>query len=247
MAFQTIVKVMLSFFVLYTYGDPIEIPKELSEETARNSIISSIVKTYVPKQFQQEIETISSALYEQVKTSKSCRTDVCFTLESTSNITPSQFDLQKVFSALMGVIASADEKNRFSAVQYVNVTLAITPQTQDINGFVSAIESSVYINDTESNLVAALTYCASELLHSRQGNKQKIIALGTGSSTVGFEPRFVYEQITSEGISFLGVSTGGQIRNLSPIVDTKSNPIIWLRKFKHLVMALKKSTSFICS
>lgn len=130
-----------------------------------------------------------------------CNVNICFAMDGSDTITWEIYERQKSFVGNIVRLINRRQGVSYAAVQYGISNHAVSPLTQDVNGFLSALAGSTPVREAGSFVTAGLNYCFGELQRVAAG-KKKIVLLGDGRRTIGSDP--------GERAS-LFFSTGGEV------------------------------------
>lgn len=169
------------------------------ESWEMNAIVQEDIATNVTRL------TELRALRQNVR-DRGCDINLCFAIDGSGSVTPAQFQKQKDFVDLIINILTTDEPGNFCAVQYGTSLRSISPLTRRKNRFVRKLDRSRQVGGL-SNIAGALGYTGFQL-RPRKEDANKLIVLGDGFNSIGFEPRKVARQVLEEGISICAVAVG---------------------------------------
>lgn len=137
-----------------------------------------------------------------------CNVHVCFAMEGSDTITWGTYQRQKSFVGnVVRLISRRHGSSAFAAVQYGISNHAVSPLTEDVSGFLTALAVSSPVREQGSFVSAGLNYCFGELQHVAVGRK-KIVLLGDGRRTIGSDPGDRANLFFSTGGEVLVVGVG---------------------------------------
>eukprot|EP00737_Agarophyton_chilense_P003617 gb/GEZJ01004286.1/.p1 GENE.gb/GEZJ01004286.1/~~gb/GEZJ01004286.1/.p1 ORF type:complete len:223 (-),score=29.13 gb/GEZJ01004286.1/:157-825(-) len=119
--------------------------------------------------------------------SKGCNANVCFALDGSGSMTPSDFQLQKEFVQDVVSIIATDNDVEFAAVQYGLDNSPISPLGKGDANFLTRIDQAEFLNALTTFMGAGIVYCDFEL-SARENELAKIVVIGDGRDNFGGDP-----------------------------------------------------------
>lgn len=172
------------------------------------------------------------SLKSQIQGSGSCsKTRICFALDGSGSISPSEYSLQIKFAETIASIISVNPSAQFAAIQYGLRNVEISPLTDDLQFFRTSLNSSKPSHASRTFIAAGIGGCAVELrgkstsintdlesngTHHSMSTKnglersdKKIVLLGDGRGNFGISPVQVASKIEEEiGADLFAIGIG---------------------------------------
>lgn len=205
---------------------------------------SAALRDIEEESVKTRLKETSERLIEYIERRNSCEVSVCFALEASSDISPRMYRMQQLFSFLTSAIISADNTATFSALQFSRTTSAVSALTGDFYGFLDKVNYSSPEDDDSINMSAALGTCGLQV-RADPTKKGVIVVLGTGRSTVGFEPDSVAE-VVLERTSIIPVSTSGYTTPFSRSLGVLGRHVLSIRSLSDFDDAITEIIPAIC-
>ena len=134
--------------------------------------------------------TYDPAVVEKLKQrvrDNGCKPRICFALDGSGSIFPSEWREQKEFVLLVAAIIGVDPDARFAAVQYGLSLKKISLLTRKIDEFLLDVDAAKQAKAPRTFIAAGLGFCISQFTSGR-GQPSKIVLLGDGRSNFGGNP-----------------------------------------------------------
>lgn len=133
--------------------------------------------------FQDAVQLVQTSF-------STCTPAVCFVIDGSSALTPSQFEIQKDFVQLAAATLGGLSGAKFAAVQYagsvanpIPISPLIDAATQGID-FLMDVEAAVQANSNPTFVEGGIQYCIDEF-NSDPSGAEKILILGDGRTNLG--------------------------------------------------------------
>lgn len=172
---------------------------------------------------EQILEVLNQASQIRGQSSDSCNVNLCFAIDGSDNLSPSQFGIEQDF--VRGVVQDVSEDNEIgvAAVQFGIANRVISPLTEDVPAFLKALADSTFGDASRSFTGAGVVYCAGQLLGD-SSRRRVMVVIGTGRTDIGGSPIARANLFKEEGGEVIAVGVGDtNSKNLNGIASGSKN------------------------
>lgn len=141
--------------------------------------------------------------------SRGCRLNVCFALDGSQSVSPSNFSDFLAFARTLVRRLSRFNKIGVAGAQYGFLTLPISPLTTDASDFIGLLRDTDFEDAEFTRVSGGMVYCFGQLRDPPSGllPRARIVILGSGEAELGIDPETVTELFKDAGGSIFAIGT----------------------------------------
>lgn len=195
------------------------------------SISSPSSGTMVPPTDELKPFQIAKALRGAVADNGGCQINACFAFQASRFILRADYETQKTVVDIVSRVIGSDPAAQIAAVQYAAANSEISPLSSDVHQFIVELKAARQSSKNESFIGGAIIYCADQIRTSPD-DVNKMVLLGDGQNTIGFEPlprAEVFRELGGE-VFVVGIGCNMNLGNLEEVVNGSDSNLILIEK-----------------